>query len=178
MSPENKAEGLSSSSRLPPRPARAAVDSSAGASASVRVVWASSPAGRRSLPPGSCPHTRPPPKRACAASPFRGPTGSRRFRGAPAAARRGSLSEGRAARLQRRLARTFGTIKTQARRGGLALVARRAPSGYPTLLPPPEGARGVQCLLGAPGGYFIPMFNPLVCESCPKQKQKQNCDNS
>lgn len=41
-------------------------------------------------------------------------------------------------------------------------------SGYPTLLPPAEGARGVQCLLspapaeeGAPGGFFPLLLNPL-----------------
>jgi len=48
-------------------------------------------------------------------------------------------------------------------------------SGYPTLLPPAEGARGVQCLLspasaeeGAPGGFFLQTLFPVYESGNPQ----------
>lgn len=133
------------------------------------LVWAWSPAGRPDGP-------APPLRQSEPAAPTGSSEGRRRRVGTAARWRRapGSPSGNY---------RSRPATRTSTESAGWRFRPDRCPraSGYPTLLPPAEGARGVQCLLspapaeeGAPGGFFP--LNPLSRLRMwqPTVKQKNN----
>lgn len=130
------------------------------------LVWAWSPAGRPDGP-------APPLHQSEPAAPTSSSEGRRRRVGTVARWRRapGSLSGNYRYRPATRTSTESADWRSRPGRCPRA-------SGYPTLLPPAEGARGVQCLLspasaeeGAPGGFFPPNPFPRLRKWQPTVKQ-------